>query len=218
VNASTENGKFATKEFTVTVGCFNEATLSPNYDVLPPMSGGFIPLLLPPYNPDNPHDQQIYNEVISHKTFQADVPHCFASHISICADVDCSSLIQSSGGLTIPENPVHKDEYGFHDLNIEVDRSSSNLELEFFIFGSTLDPLVNSTQQVKMAICGPRFTYTASDPYGDLIIHQAIPSSTDNRTVDILPMFQFAVPSADFPDSACIFEVTLCDSTTCGLD
>ena len=98
-----------------------------------------------------------------------------------------------------------KDDDGFHDAVLQVDRSVGGTNMDVFIMGTTLDTNVNATIKARIAVCGERFAFSAEDLENQLTTELTAPDLINEiKTVDLLELFSFAIPSAVFPTQACI--------------
>jgi hypothetical protein len=80
--------------------------------------------------------------------------------------------------------------------------------------GTTSNSSVSSTINMLIAVCGPRFTYVASDPLEQLTVQRQTTDS-DPKLVNLYDLFSYQDVQV-FPISACLTNFTLCDDVTCG--
>ena len=129
----------------------------------------------------------------------------------MCEDPECITK-QTSAHLNFTFNPTEKDEFGFHNAIINIDRGFTELNQEVYIMGTTLDPNVNVTAKGKVAVCGERFSFAADDPQDDLTTMLLAPNEEESKILNLLSLFSFAIPSLVFPTEACLTEVRICST------
>jgi hypothetical protein len=208
ITASTDYNKTGTFDVVATVGCFFETTITKN---LEPYSEAYdIAIALPVASVDDPN--RIKDIDVGIRLFQTDIDKCYASTLLLCEDETCQTLATSSA-VRFTANPTSKNATGFHDAVLQVDRSVTDTNLDVFIMGTTLDPNVNATIKARIAVCGERYLFSADDADSQLTTELTAPDLVNEiKTVDLLELFAFAIPSSVFPTEACIVDISLCNA------
>jgi hypothetical protein len=197
-----------------TVGCFFETSIALNIE---PYNQEFDFAIAIPYVLDAESPERYHYETMGIRMFQTEIEKCYASRLILCQDVECASLFGTES-LKFESNPTEKDEFGFNDAVLRVDRFDTTVNQDIFIMGTTLDPNVNATAKGRIAVCGERFSFAAEDVNNVLDTQLVEPYLPGDKEIDLLQLFSFAVPSTVFPTEACLKEVRICDDFDCGVE
>lgn len=210
IEATASGGHKAQKYVIVTLGCFEETTVTPSIitetnagGVLVAMGTNFIPtgtnikVVMQP-DPEvlslerrlapSPYFQTYTgNDFI---TWATDVGDCGVSLLKLCDDAACTNLTDSEVTMT-PANPHPMDEDGLLNPVIKLDKRLP-LAIEAYIVGYNSDASVSGSVKATFVICGlEEFAKNVTHPIFNVSVTQENVNTTEWLEFNLSTAFGF---------------------------
>ena len=186
-------------EVYVTVGCFGESSIGPDWDLIVPYSEVYDVAIILPYA--DPYDSTtwVFSTELMNDLFYTEITDCFASILTFCEDENCvNPLASTSVWLETYANDTASLSTVYEYGSLKILTTDKALYQEFFIIGSALDPTVFASVKVIAAVCGDRFTFTGLDEIEVLFTQLTAPDLVSIKSIDLLSLFYFETPSDHF--------------------